>query len=153
MEIEILHCNSGKSVLVDSDIYNELAKHKWFITKLGYACRRKMVNGERYMIYLHRVVANTPDDKETDHINRNKLDNRRSNLRVCNRTQNNHNKDTWGKSGYKNIYWNNLNNNWRVKICTNGKQNVYQASFNNLEDAITARNKNLKIYAGEFAGV
>jgi hypothetical protein len=37
----------------------------------------------QYQLYLHRLITNCPEDKEVDHINRNPLDNRRSNLRVC----------------------------------------------------------------------
>src|SRR5437868_1305500 len=55
----------------------------------GYAVRTTRLAGSprQVTIYMHRVVFGG-DSSEVDHVNRNKLDNRRSNLRAATRAQN-----------------------------------------------------------------
>ncbi len=78
----------GKSCLVDDCDYDFLSQWKWQLHPSGYARRTGSKNGVHYTIWLHRLVHNTPDGFETDHINCDKLDNRRSNLRTCTRCEN-----------------------------------------------------------------
>jgi len=64
-----------KVALVDDADFEFLNQWKWFYHQTGYAksCHR----------YMHRLINKTPKGFHTDHINRNKLDNRKSNLRYC----------------------------------------------------------------------
>ena len=85
----------GKFALVDKEDYEWVSKQKWLFSQ-GYACRSrhtKMINGHRQMWreFMHRVILCPPDGYFTDHINSDKLDNRRSNLRICNKSQNSSN--------------------------------------------------------------
>jgi len=53
----------------------------------------------RRNVYLHRLILGLTAGEEADHINRDGLDNRRSNLRVCSRLQNAHNQGAqWATS-------------------------------------------------------
>lgn len=104
--------NSDKFAVVDDVDFDYLSQFNWFDTN-GYALANMM--GRR--VYMHRAVANTPDDMDTDHINRDKLDNRRRNLRVCSRSENLKFRKAYSKSGYKYVYYmQNRKNPWVVQI-------------------------------------
>lgn len=85
-----LHGNSGKYAEVDADDYDMLSQYKWYLSKDGYAARRS-TGGTTYM---HRLVMDTPKDMQTDHINRDRLDNRKANLRICTNAENQKNRKT-----------------------------------------------------------
>jgi len=79
--------------LVDSDMVEALSKHKWHIVS-GYAMTNiRQPDGSWRSVAMHRIVNGTPDGLETDHINRERLDNRRCNLRTATRAQNARNVD------------------------------------------------------------
>lgn len=74
--------------LVDQEDYKNLSEHNWsFHRSLGYAYRQERKDGKKVMIYLHREVMNLSHGKRdglfVDHIDGNRLNNQRSNLRVC----------------------------------------------------------------------
>ena len=71
--------------------------------------------------YLHRFVLKAKKGENVDHINGNKLDNRKENLRKCTRSQNfaNRKKYTNNTSGYKGV--SKHGNKWQADIQINGK--------------------------------
>jgi len=90
---EIDLSNSEKKILVDEDIYSELSKWTWYLHEDGSACRRKSLqDGTRtnWIERMHREIMQLQkgDRKVVDHINGNRLDNRKSNLRICTTSQN-----------------------------------------------------------------
>ena len=89
--MKLIQLTKGKQAIVDDDDYEELNQFKWYSNN-GYVCRAIKINGVYKTIPLHRTVNKTPIGLETDHINRNKLDNRKSNLRSVSRSINNFNK-------------------------------------------------------------
>lgn len=109
----------GKFALVSACDYDELSKFKWFLNR-GYVVNIKHIkkdNGSRTTktVYMHRVIMNAPDDMEVDHKNHNKLDNRRENLRICTRSENQLNNRAKG------YCWDNTQKRWRVTVKINGK--------------------------------
>jgi len=81
MEIKLTGKRGGISVVDDDQA--DLLRHKWNHLHNGYAARYE--SGK--MIYLHREIMGFPQG-EVDHIDGDKLNNRRSNLRACNRRTN-----------------------------------------------------------------
>jgi len=88
MQTKRIGLSRGASAVVDADDYEYLAQFNWHLSDQGYALGT--INKKR--VRMHRIVNDTPDGFETDHINRNKLDNRRSNLRTATRSENTLNK-------------------------------------------------------------
>lgn len=76
---------TGQPIIVDDDDFESLGRHTWHLTHKGYAATNIKV-GPRYRTrFLHRILVVPPDGMMVDHINGNKLDNRRCNLRLlCN---------------------------------------------------------------------
>lgn len=136
----------GKFALVDDKDYAILSKNSWYLSHDGYA-----VKGNPYS-RMHRLILDTPKGSDTDHINKNKLDNRRKNLRVATRGQNMANIDPTkaNKSGVKGVFKHSLVNMWQAQICFNYKT-IYLGLFENFEDAVKARKKAEIKYFKEFA--
>ena len=90
------------------------------------------------------------ESKTIDHINHNTLDNRKENLRVCELYENlRNNKVSRASSGYKGVYYNERDDNWRVRISLiDNKINI--GTFDNLEDAVIARIQAEKEYYNDF---
>ena len=143
-EIEL---TQGKIALVDDKDYANLASFNWTALRYSnnnfYAARNsKTVNGERHTISMHRQILGLEygDGLFGDHINRVTLDNRRSNLRIVNKTNNNRNHGGFSHntSGHNGVSWHNQNRCWQAQITVN-KKYVYLGTYDNIDDAITAR--------------
>lgn len=83
---------SGEFVLVDADIAEKMARYCWHMGNSGYA-RAKVKPGKH--VILHRFIMGDPPSNGlmVDHINRDRLDNRRANLRWVTATENARNQD------------------------------------------------------------
>jgi hypothetical protein len=124
---------------------------KWHLDADGYVVRgggRNKARNEK----LHRVVMNAPKGVEVDHINGDKLDNRKCNLRFVTHTQNcvNAGLRKHNKSGYKGVSWEPRATAWRVYIRVNGKQ-IHLGHFKDVEDAARAYDAAAVEAWGEFA--
>lgn len=91
--------------LVDDEDYERLSAYKWILRKNGYALRAYGPKHSRKYEYLHRAVMGAGrDDRIIDHINRDKLDCRKANLRFTDKSLNAHNSDkTWAKAGHRGV--------------------------------------------------
>ena len=87
----------GSIVLLDDEDLDLVSKYAWFITPQGYACAAVRISpgkkGRRTM-GMHRIILGNPNTSAIYHINRNKLDNRKVNLRACSDSINNKNVPT-----------------------------------------------------------
>lgn len=148
---KIIRLTQGKETIVDSSDYDYLSQWKWLYND-GYAERHIRINGKPKHIRMHRFILNIPDGFEADHVNRNKLDNRRCNLRICTRSQNEANRPIFpnNSSGKKGVSWDKVNNKWRAVICFKRKY-IHIGRYNNIEDATVAYNKKAKELFGDFA--
>lgn len=83
----------------------------------------RLSDGKERTVLMHRVIACTPDRLETDHIDSNGLNNRRSNLRPATVAQNQYNRrlGTGNTSGFKGACWHKPIGKWVAQIKLNGK--------------------------------
>jgi hypothetical protein len=116
----------GLVAIVDDEDYERLCEFKWHANSEGYAVRA-VRNEERKQIRIrmHRLVLGIPidDPREVDHINGNRSDNRKGNLRICQRFENQANRKAQrnNSSGFKGVYWVKRSKKWTAQITSNGK--------------------------------
>jgi hypothetical protein len=117
----------GYFALVDDADYEMLSRFKWQVNVLPravYAQRGAFVGGKWTTVMMHRTIFGLTDRTlDVDHIDHNGLNNQRSNLRPCTRSQNNMNRRL-GKdstSGIKGVSWKRSDNAWRAQIKLDGK--------------------------------
>lgn len=74
--------SNGGEAIIDAEDYEKVASFgKWYRNDSGYAVKKTRRNGANVSIRMHILINNTPKGLHTDHINGNRLDNRKSNLR------------------------------------------------------------------------
>jgi HNH endonuclease/AP2 domain len=113
------------------------AEYRWHRGGKGYARRRAYSEGR--WIYLHRVIIRAPNDRQADHINGDRLDNRRGNLRLVTAAQQGHNQGLHSNStsGYRGVSWHRNRRKWVAGVRVNGKKH-FIGSFNEKTDAAEA---------------
>lgn len=149
----------GYFALVDDHWYKFLMQWSWYRDKGGHALRSKTAykkDGQRTSItvHMHRVVNKTPKNKQTDHIDRNGINNQEYNLRNATMFQNRRNsKRILERSNKTSIYhgvsWKKKNKKWVVQIHYIKKRHI--GLFKSEIEAAKAYNKYAKKYYGRFA--
>lgn len=149
--------NSDKYVLVDDDDYDELIKYKWYVNTCGYASKYKRLGKRQIGTLMHRLILglSPKDGFVVDHINRDILDNRKSNLRICTQSENIKNSYTHGnkefKSQFKGVFkTKDTHPTWAVRI-VNNKKNIFIGTFHDEKIAALAYDQAARKYHGEFA--
>lgn len=106
------------------DFKGDVAKFRWCLDGNGYATRLTGPKGKKRLLKLHREILGLgADDLRVDHINRDRLDNRRQNLRLGTQAQNQQNLTPWGKtSKYRGVSFSKAAGKWRADVCLNYKQ-------------------------------
>ena len=108
---------------------------------------------------MHNMIMQPPKDLRVDHINHNKLDNRRSNLRLCTKQQNQWNRRKVVKnttSKYKGVCWAKKNNKWQASLefqKDKKRQSIYLGQFISEVEAAKAYNEAAIKHFGEFAKI
>lgn len=124
----------SKSFYFDKE-FNEIIQNNCWHYADGYMHSTKLG-------LMHRLFINIEDGYEADHINRNRLDNRKWNLREVTRQENMKNKSIYksNSSGYSGVKWNKKLNKWQVQI-TVDKKRIHLGVFEDVQSAIFARKK------------
>lgn len=144
----------GKFTIIDECDVEKVSSYKWHVTNCSYAATNIYRNGRSVKIILHRLLLSAPDDLHVDHINGDRLDNRRCNIRLATRSQNasNSKRPKTNKSGFKGVYWDKTGSKWRAQIKVNGKK-IHLGMFNTPESASEAYIKAAENYFGDFARI
>jgi hypothetical protein len=150
--VEISLKNTDEKVIVDSEDYEKVKDFKWSKDNNGYAASSLYVgNGKSKFVNMHRLIlGEIKEGLRVDHINLNKLDNRKSNLRLATASQNAWNTGlrSTNTSGYKGV--SRKGRNWISIICVNGVKHTL-GTYESKEDAAKAYNIMAIKYFGEFA--
>jgi hypothetical protein len=108
-----LKLTNGMVALVDAEDYERVAGYNWGVGPIcGYVRRSERKNGKVLTHSLHRTIMGLlpgqGHGRQVDHINRDKLDNRKANLRICTPKQNAGNRGLLrksNKSGYRGVHY------------------------------------------------
>ena len=127
----------GKEVLIDKDDYDKIKKYKFNISVYGYVTNWKIGRLHRY------IMGKIPENIVVDHINGNKLDNRKTNLRFATITQN-----MWN-SKCKGYCYDKRAKKWKVYLTYEGKV-LHFGYFKTEQEAINKRKEVEREFFGEF---
>lgn len=129
--------------IIDSEDYEKCKDLKWYLTNSGY-----VLSG--HSPYLQHLVFGRKT--QLDHIDGDKLNNRKNNLRTCTTAENSRNCKISknNTSGYKGVSWNKERNKWTADIMYNYKH-IYLGEFIEGKQAAAAYNEKAAELHGEFA--
>lgn len=148
---KIITAVRGEEFIVDAEDYECLSKLRWYSCD-GYARNYKHKNNKTTQKLMHRMILRVRKGMEVDHINGNRADNRKSNLRICKVGINSRNsclrKDN--TSGYKGVCRHKGHNNWIAGYGGKGGR-IHIGSFKTAEAAAKAYDKAVLKAYGEYA--
>lgn len=155
--MKTIHLTQGLAAVVDDDDYERVSAYKWqahknnrnpgsFYAQAGI----RGADGKFHTVMMHRFVMNAEKGVHVDHINRDGLCNTKSNLRLCNQSQNfaNRTKQSNNTTGFKGVVF--LKGRYFSRIKYLGKQ-IRLGSFVNPEAAALAYDTKARELFGEFA--
>jgi hypothetical protein len=150
----VCYLNNGEHVLFDIEDYDLIKNFYWKLDSRGYVSTFDMKDGKSKCILMHRLIMNVSgnDKIEIDHIKHNKLDNRKSELRIVTKSQNMQNQslNSSNTSGVKGVSFYKKTSKWRAYIQLN-KKFIHLGLFVNFDDAVKARKNAENKYFGEFS--
>lgn len=148
----------GLVALIDEADYELVGQFQWRPSVCGeslvYARANPNTEAGQGSVLLHRLLLGLTGDSSRnlvgDHINRDGLDNRRSNLRTCEQSSNlwNRRSNQRGSSKFKGVHWHATK--WCVQISCNNKR-LHLGSFDNEVIAALAYDAAARELHGEFA--
>ena len=150
--------SKGKVATVDDADFEWLNQWKWTAIACGrtrkffYAYRYPGTRNKRKLVLMHRVIARASESEMVDHRDLDTLNNQRSNLRICTRSQNNHNCRVKknNKAGIKGIHFEKDSQKWIAEICVNYRR-IKLGRFSDPLKASQAYDKACEKYFGDFA--
>jgi hypothetical protein len=131
-------CDFGKVIL-----------HSWYPSGEGNSNKTCITSKG---IFLHRYIMNAPDGLEVDHVDQDRMNNCRSNLRICTHQQNQFNQPLQSNntSGVIGVRFYKQRNKYVARIKLNGKD-IHLGYYETILEATQARDEGAKLLFGEFA--
>jgi HNH endonuclease len=148
----------GQHTIVDDEDFDWLTQWKWqakwnTCTRSFYAVHSIKTGKGVTKFAMHRIIMEPLKGFEVDHVNNNTLDNRRKNLRICTKGENQRNRrgpTLKNGSGFLGVSWNKEKRKWvaqiRVDHCSH-----YLGCFDSKEEAARIRDAAAKKLHGKFA--
>ena len=129
-----------------------IESRSWYRDKDGYLVSCYFFNGRRRFVRFHRIVMKAKPGQFIDHINKDRADNRKCNLRCCRRAENDRNRGIYATntSGVTGVYFDKQRNKWVASISYDKKRTLI-GRFASKEEAVRARlEKEIELFK-EFA--
>lgn len=153
---EIKLANTTEVALVDDEDFEFINQYSWHFRsqKIRYASSSIKIDGKRLNKLMHRLIMKVSENEQIDHIDGNKLNNQKNNLRIATKSQNRMNipKFKNKSSIYKGVSWSTNRNKWWTEITFEGKT-YFLGRFKSEEEAAKAYNKKAIELFGEFANL
>lgn len=150
---KMISLTKGYSAIVDDEDFEEISKWKWCAfdhstRNTVYAGRATRNGSAKATVHLHRQILRAKRGEVVDHINGDGLDNRRSNLRITDKTGNARNRSVQAnsRSGYKGVNIKRGRKSGRAYSA-----HITLGSFFTPEEAALAYNKWATLIHGEHA--
>ena len=146
----------GRVAIVDDDDFVVLSAYRWTYATRGYAIRTALPGDNHAWgtssAIMHRQIVNAPRGMDVDHVNGDRLDNRRANLRICTRSENLRNvgRRPTNTSGLKGAAWDRYTSSWKASIRAFGRH-IHLGRFKTAEEAAGMYDAAALIFHGDFA--
>jgi hypothetical protein len=149
--VKIPLANGKGFAIIDAADKELVSQYRWRLGSGGYAITHVRRGKKQVTLYMHRLLlfGLTSNPKEVDHINHNKLDNQRANLRPATRAQNHRNKAIRPDRAFKGIEQ--QAGKWRARITVNGRLVYLGGGFDTNEGAAREYDRAAIRLHGEFA--
>ena len=152
------YTNKKEEFYFDLEDYDKIRNFRWWKNAYGYIVAYERGAGRKnartiQMQWIITDLLNCDHNRIIiDHINGIRSDNRKSNLRIVNRTENNMNRKIQrnNTSGCTGVYWSDYRNRWVACIELFGKH-IHLGVFKKYDDAVKARKNAEEIYFGEYS--
>lgn len=146
-----IHIGASEFIF-DVDDLPLIEGRSWYEDKDGYLVSCYYFNGRRRFVRFHRIVMDAKPGQVVDHINKNRADNRKHNLRCCKRAENDRNRSIYSTntSGVTGVYFDRQRGKWAASISYDRKR-ILIGRFATKEEAVLARLEKESELFKEFA--
>jgi len=152
-QIKAIKLSSGQVAKIDARDFVLVSNHTWHLDTSGYPRANLKLNGKWSLTRLHRFLIDPLPGMFVDHIDCDKLNNARSNLRVCTPAQSIANIRKYaGRSTFKGVHWHKGAGKWMAQIKVSGRHK-YLGLFDIEADAGAAYAAAAISTHGEFARI